>query len=173
MTIFQKRTVNLTSKIYVFGLFFASKKAFSKKYGFWRFVRKSLLGNPDILSGYLECSPDSGLSFPNFRMVIRLLWRILSMKNENIPVFPNRDVVEGVCKGLKKVFSKIYDCWRFVRKSLLGNPDILSGYQECSSGSRLSFPNFRIVIYNTLEEFYRWKTKIFQFFQKETLWRRL
>ena len=47
------------------------KKTFSKKYGFWRFVRKSLLGNPDILSGYLECSPDSGLSFPNFRMVIR------------------------------------------------------------------------------------------------------
>ena len=65
-------------------------------------IRKSFLGTPDILSGYLGCSPDSGLSTPNFRMVIGRFRRILSMKNEKYSVFPKRDAVKALVKGSKK-----------------------------------------------------------------------
>ena len=104
--------------LHEFGLFSTWKKAFSKKYDFWKVVRKSFLGTPDILSGYLGCSPDSGLYFPNFRMVIRRSWRILSMKNEKFSVFPKRDVVKAFVKGSKRAnFQKRFFSKKFSKKS--------------------------------------------------------
>ena len=93
--------------LHAFGLFFASKKAFSKKYGFWRFVRKSFLRNPDILSGYLECSPDSGLSFPNFRMVIRLFSSKISYFECNAIFLSNFDQNPDFI-----IFGRIFWCRR-------------------------------------------------------------
>ena len=77
------------------------KKGFSKKYDFWKRLRKNFLRTSGIVCRYLKCSLGSGLSFYNFRMVIRHFWKILLMKNENFSVFTKRDVDQGLCKGWK------------------------------------------------------------------------
>ena len=110
----------------------AKKKAFSKKYDFWKCVWKFFLDIPDILCRHLGCSPDLGLSFCNIRMVIRHFWRILSTENEKFSVFTKRYTDLTFCqppktavfarwffsKNFKKFSSRSTDC---IKKVLLTN----------------------------------------------------
>ena len=79
------------------------QKGFSKKYDFWKCVWKLFLDTPDILCRYLECSPDSGLSFCNFRMALRQFWRILSTKNETFSFFTKTGTNLAICQLPKTV----------------------------------------------------------------------
>ena len=81
--IFKKLFFRKSSFLYVFGLFFASKKGFSKKKVFWKWLRKSFPCNFEMLCRYLKYSSDSRLSFWNLKMVIRSFLTILSTKNKS------------------------------------------------------------------------------------------
>ena len=97
----------------VWAILTSKKKGFSKKYHFWKCLRKNFLRTSVILCRYLECSLGSGLSFYNFRMVIRHFWKILLMKNEKVSVFTKRDVDQGLCKGWK---TPLHDYFRGLKK---------------------------------------------------------
>ena len=97
---------------------------------FWSY-KKIALGLktiPDVYKVYLgclECSPDLGLSFCNFRIVIWHSRRILSTENENFSIFTKRYTDLAFCQPPQNsLFSMTFFQKSILKKFLVGQPNV-------------------------------------------------